>query len=185
MMVMNSSWEMDPSELRSSLLNSSSALDWSALDPTISYTAKIVLRGMSGRILLHNGKPLQLVEINWPVPVNIVPAGLKFKEFLLKVFYSYILKAQPSFSSAVPDEVTWRANINSDTFRRHISIRFRRSTSKVDGATAICVESPEDNLTELVSTASREYFVVHFNKLILGKLPVWAVLHKASMPFLR
>ena len=46
MMVMNSSWEIEPSQFRSSLLNSSSALVWSAWLPTISYTAKIVLFSM-------------------------------------------------------------------------------------------------------------------------------------------
>ena len=64
-------------------------------------------------------------------------------------------------------------------------IFYCRRTSEVNGPTAICIKRPEDDLTELVSTASGKYLVVHFNKLILGKLPVWAVLHKASMPFLR
>ena len=58
-------------------------------------------------------------------------------------------------------------------------------TSEVDGAATVRVEGPEDDLTELVSTAAREYLVIHLYKLIFGKLPVWAVLHKASMPFLR
>ena len=57
--------------------------------------------------------------------------------------------------------------------------------SKVDCPTTIGVECSEDDLTKLVGAAPGKYFVVHFNKLILGKLPVWAVLHKASMPFLR
>ena len=57
--------------------------------------------------------------------------------------------------------------------------------SEVDCPTPIGVECPEDDLTKLVSAASRKYLVVHLNKLSLGQLAIGTVLHKSNMPFLR
>lgn len=57
-------WEIDPSELRSSLLKSSSALDWSASDPTISYTANIVLEILKSYFFSFN-LIIMFVDARW------------------------------------------------------------------------------------------------------------------------
>ena len=65
------------------------------------------------------------------------------------------------------------------------NVEGQHELSEVDGPAPVGVEGSEDDLTELVSAASREYPVVHLHKLSLGQLAVGTVLHKANMPFLR
>ena len=104
---------------------------------------------------------------------------------------SYILKAQVSFSSAVPDEVTCSASMNSrKSMVPLLSVSTNQGSASQSGpmkgqCSPVGVEGAEDDLAEPVRPAAGEDFVVHVHELLLGQLAVGAVLHEACVPLLQ
>ena len=55
---------------------------------------------------------------------------------------------------------------------------------EVNCATLVSVKGSEDIFTELFCITPGEYLDIHVNKLLLGQLPIRAVLQKPLVPFL-
>ena len=53
---------------------------------------------------------------------------------------------------------------------------------EVNGATVVCVKSPEDVLTESCGIAPWEHLAVHGDELIFGEFSFWTILDESLMP---
>ena len=53
---------------------------------------------------------------------------------------------------------------------------------EVNGATVVCVKSPEDILTESCGIAPWEHLAVHGDELIFGEFSFWTILDESLVP---